>query len=149
MVVESIQTNMAYFIVVILCVRILYHVDSAALRSNTLIPRFLRTLYYFRIPSVAVHDFSTPLYRHAVDHQRRFKYHQCDVDCNWRCHHQQNYSALTTKKIIYVEYILYYFLLFYYFTILLLFFSLFLLEEVHNALILLTRIVNFNQIIIE
>lgn len=109
MVVESIQKTMACFVVDIPCMRILYHVDSPALRSNTLIPRFLRTLYYFRIPSVAVHDFSTPLYRHAVDHQRRFKYHQCDVDCNWRCHHQQNDAALTTKKIIYVDYILYYF----------------------------------------
>ena len=134
---------MACFVVVILCMRILYHVDCVALCGNTLIPRFLRALYYFRIPSVAVHDFSTPLYRHAVDHQRRFKYHQCDVDCNWRCHHQQNYSALTTKKIIYVEYILYYFLLFHFF------FSLFLLKEVHNALILLTCIINFNQIIVE
>ena len=139
--VESIQKTMAHFLVVILCMRILYHVDCVALRSNTLIPRFLRTLYYFRIPSVAIHDFGTPLYRHAVDHQRRFKYHQCDVDCNWRCHHQQNYAALTTKKIIYGEYILYYFLL--------LFLSLFLLKEVHNALILLTCIINFNQVFIE
>ena len=107
--VESIQKAIAYFVVVIPCVWILYRVDSATLHSNTLIPRILCALYYFRFPSVTIHDFGTPLYRHAVDHQRRFKYHQCDVDCSWRSHHQQNDAALTTKKIIYVDYILYYF----------------------------------------
>ena len=136
---DSTQASWTSFLMDILCLWILYHVDSTALCSNTFIPRILCTLYYFRLYSVTLHDFSTPLYRHAVDHQRRFKYYCGNVDCNWGCHHKQNHAALITKKIIYVEYILYYFSSPY----------LFLLKEVHNALVLLTCIINFNQIIVE
>lgn len=141
----------------ILCVWILHHVDCYALCCNIFIPRILCTLYYFRIPSVAVHDFGTSLHRHAMDYKRRFKHHHGYVDWNWRGRRKQNTAALMQgwcsvdlliiKKIIWwnIFYIIFCLIWLYYFSLP----YLFLLKEVHNALILLTRIINFNQIFIE
>ena len=136
---DSTQTPCTSFIVDILCMWLLYHVDSDTLCSNTFIPWILRALHYFGFYSVALHDLGAALHRDAMDHQRRFKYHHGDVDYYRWSFSQQNNATLITKNNICCEYILYYFSSSY----------LFLLKEVHNALILLTRIINFNQILVE